>query len=187
MRVREGAARTSRSGRRDRSPFRTPLVHRTVAEDHLAGGGCSTLVTGCRVSYQSASCIVHDDHRAVIQIRDPWLYSLPSFKMKRASLHPQYDWLQSVRQLVDVQHAHSAAAAETLLRLKSLVTITASSCLPSSISFRSTSRTAGKSSRRSGCRASCYSAGDSACPIRDVRAGAWMNRASRRPVAVRAR
>src|SRR5256885_1863004 len=33
----------------------------------------------------------------------------------------------------------------TLFKLKSLVTITASSCLPSSINFKSTSRTAGKS------------------------------------------
>ena len=49
------------------------------------------------------------------------------------------------RTALDTSYSTIEQKDETLLRLKSLVTITASSCVPSSISLRSTSFTAGKS------------------------------------------
>src|ERR1017187_1008412 len=75
----------------------------------------------------------------------PWLYSLPSFRMNTFMISPGSTMGFSELASSLVFSTATPCNCATLFRLKSLVTILPSYTFASSISFRSTSRTAGKS------------------------------------------
>ena len=75
----------------------------------------------------------------------PWLYSLPSFRMNTFMISPGSTTGLSEFASSLTFSTSTPRSCATLFRLKSLVTIFPCSVRASSISFRSTSRTSGKS------------------------------------------
>src|SRR6185503_17106417 len=117
-----------------------------TAEDHLAGS-CLQHTRHCDVGIltDQTACIINHHHRAIVEIGHALIVFLTFLQDENPIASPGSTTGLSAFASSLILSTLTPRNWETLFRLKSFVTITASSCLPSSISFRSTSRTDGKS------------------------------------------